>query len=288
MASISDVGETLAGMIGALIYPDGTSQPSVAGVPVIVYPGWPQEAQLDADLLALSATPPTGKCHVTIWPTPMEKNTTRYPENWVQIGSATPTLTATVSGQVVTLGGTISTPQNVVVIANGGAYVYAVQTSDTLSSIATAMSALLQDGGIAATSAGAVLTLPDSAVLTGAKIGTFGNLYREVRRTQKFFQVIVWADTPAHREAIASAIDVGLADVRFLTMPDGFGARLIYQRSAEMDAYQKAKLYRRDLTFSVEFATTQTSTATQVTQVEINSTLQNLVGDAGVTLTTYQ
>ena len=39
-------------------------------------------------------------------------------------------------------------------------------------------------------------------------------------------------------------------------MPDGFGARLIYKNSMVIDALQKANLYRRDLNYHVEYATT--------------------------------
>jgi len=44
--------------------------------------------------------------------------------------------------------------------------------------------------------------------------------------------------------------------MRFLEMPDGFGARLIYKNSMVIDAQQKANLYRRDLNYTVEYATT--------------------------------
>ena len=63
MADQSDVAATLAAMIAAALYPNGTNQPSVVGAPVIVYPGWPNPQTLDADMAA-------GKAHVSVFPRP--------------------------------------------------------------------------------------------------------------------------------------------------------------------------------------------------------------------------
>lgn len=65
-------------------------------------------------------------------------------------------------------------------------------------------------------------------------------------------------------------IDAALAFTTFLTMPDGSAARLRYRNSAMSDDLQKDCLFRRDLFYSVEYATTQTEAETQVTQEQLN------------------
>ena len=63
MADITDVSNALVTVIAGIVYPNGTSQPSITGVPVLVYQGWPDAVQLRADLAA-------GKVHVSVYPQP--------------------------------------------------------------------------------------------------------------------------------------------------------------------------------------------------------------------------
>lgn len=268
MADLSDVSAALVNLIAATVYPNGTGNASVAGVPVRVYAGWPNPAQLDADLRA--ATP---VCHVSVFPQAAEKNTTRYPTDWKPVTVNTPTLTLTIAGQTVTVGGTVpasNNPHNVVVLANGKAYVYTVLVSDTLASIAAALAALIAVDIATTSAAGPVITLPNTARILAARVGITGTALREVRRQERGFQIGIWADTPTHRDAIAGLIDPVLAFTTFLTMPDGTGARLVYKSSMISDALQKDRLYRRDLMYSVEYATTLTEVETQISQDQVN------------------
>ena len=271
MADIIDVQNALVAIAAQTLYPNGIGQPSAVTAPVRVYPGCPTAASLDSDLAA-------GTCHVSVFPSAAERNTSRYPKDWLQQTINTPTLTMTISGQTVTVGGTIppsTNPHNVMVLADGEPYAYSVQTSDTLTSIATALAALIAVGIPGTTSSGAIITIPAPARIEAARVGITGTMIREIRRQERQFQLTAWADTPAHRDAIAQTIDVALAAIEFLTMPDGYAARLIYRGSTVIDAQQKAGLYRRDLIYTVEYATTQIATATQVTQEQINVTAQD-------------
>lgn len=75
MADQSDVAEALLGLATAAVYPGGPAAPSVAGVPVRLYRGWPDPETLAADLRA-------GAAHVSVFPEPRgEVNTTRYLPN---------------------------------------------------------------------------------------------------------------------------------------------------------------------------------------------------------------
>jgi hypothetical protein len=182
------------------------------------------------------------------------------------------TLTLTINGQQITVGGAVppaNNPHNLSVLANGKPYVYAVQTSDTLNSIAAALASLIAADIPGTGAAGAVVTLPGTGRIGAARVGVTGTAVREVRRQERHFQITVWADTPAHRDAVAQPVDLVLATTKFLTMPDGFAARLIYKNSPISDSLQKTRLFRRDLIYLVEYATTQTETETQITQDQL-------------------
>ena len=279
MSDIIDVQTALVSVVATAVYPNGTGSASVSGGPIIVYAGWPTASTLDNDLLA-------GKAHVTVYPTMIENNKTRYFKDWQPGILNVGTLTAVVSGQSIAIGGTIpavSNPHIVAALVNGKPYVYAVLPTDTLATIATALAGLIAVDVAGTAASGAVITLPASANITRASVGVTGTSVREVRRQERVFQITVWANSPNQRDAISSALDVALATTQFLTMPDGYGARLIYRNSHVTDDLQKAKLYRRDFQYSVEYATTQTEVDTQITQEQLSIAVKN---DGSVQYTT--
>lgn len=281
MADISHVENALVSLIAQTLYPNGTSQPSAAGIDCIVYAGWPTASRLDADLIA-------GKTHVTVYPTATERNTTRYPKEWETQSVNAATLTLTISGQTVTVGGAMPVPfsvHNLAILANDKNYVYAVQATDTLTSIATELAALLAVDFPSTTSAVAVITCPVACHLDAAKVGTTGTSIREVRRQERVFQITVWSDTPAHRDAVIQPVDVALAATQFLNLADGTAARLIYKGSPITDNNQKAKLYRRDLMYTVEYATTQTQTNYQIVGAVTN--VSNQPSGASAPISTF-
>jgi hypothetical protein len=67
--------------------------------------------------------------------------------------------------------------------------------------------------------------------------------------------VACWCPTPSTRDAAAAAIDSYLSQTIFLPLADGTSGRLIYQDTTVFDQSQNARLYRRDLAYSVEYAT---------------------------------
>lgn len=280
MADISDVTDALVSLIASVLYPNGTGQPCITGVPTLVYAGWPQSSQLDADMAAFAGA--GGRLHVTVFPTATEKNTTRYPRDYTTQSLTPATLTLTVTGQQVTVGGTVSAPQNVGLIVNGQAYLYAVQSTDTLSTIAAALAAQVSG----ATASGAAITLPNTARLTAARAGGGGTLTAMTKQQQRTVQITVWADSPAHRAATASAIDSTLSATDFLTLSDNTAGRLTYVGSHIDDKPQKASLFRRDLMYAVDFSTTRSVAGTDVLTI-----LENIgISDAGTSpaLSTYQ
>lgn len=283
MADLTDVSNALVALVAQVLYPNGTAQPSITGVPTLVYAGWPTASQLDADLAGLPGG--TGRMHVTVFPTSTEKNVTRYFPDWQPKTQNAATLALSVAGQAITISGTVSTPQNVAVLVDGSAYTYAVQAGDTLTSIATALAALIPG----ATNAGAVITVPDGHPIRAARAGGSGTLQRETKRQMRVMQMTVWADTPDNRSATAAAIDSALSGIERIALPDGTLARMIYKAAHENDALQKAALFRRDLLYSVEYATTQVTDATEVVVVQENIDVGVTGADVYPTTTTvYQ
>jgi hypothetical protein len=284
MADLSDVENALVTLIADALYPAGAKQASTAGVPVIVYAGWPTAPSLDADLAS-------GKVHVSVFPAATERNTSRYSRDWEQQSVSMATLTLDVLGQMVTVGGAMPvpfTPHVLSLTVNGVPHPYQVQPTDTLASIAQALADLVGASVTGIGVAGAVITMPPGARIDGARVGVTGTVARELRRQQREFRITVWADTPARRIAVSRVVDVALAEVDRILLPDGQNARLRYHSSLENDSQQKTRLYRRDFIYSVEYATTQTDAATQVTQAQLNASgrLDGATQDGPIT-TTY-
>lgn len=269
MADLSDVSNALGALIGNALYPSGASgeNPSpVAGVPVRVDVGWPSPQTLDA---AMSA----GKAHVSIYPRPNERNTTRYPQTWDQSGALqTKTFTFTQAGQVVTVGGIQPSPifygHNFAAFVNGVAYIYRSLESDGVDSIAAALCALIASDVPGTTVSGAAITLPNAARIGPLRVGTQAPVLMELKRQEREYQMIVWAGTPAIRDAVAKPIDVLIPQTKFLTLADGTSARLIYKGSPFNDFDQKQGIYRRDFIVSAEYATTAADIAPEVIAVK--------------------
>lgn len=285
MADLSQVRDTIKAIVAAAIYPTGTSNPSAilqgeTPVPCQIVAGWPVKDQLAQNLAAGVAT-------VSIWPVNgAERNTSRFARVYTALSNPPPTITATVAADAVTLGGAVSTPQNLAVIAAAQAYLYAVQPGDTLTTIAAALAALIEG----ASSAGSVVTIPGATDLV-ARAGGVGTVIRELRRQERLFQVSSWCSTPAQRDAVAPFVDsvligAGLPNGReFIALPDGSSGRILYQRSNEIDQDQLVGSFRRDLIWSVDYPTTDTETVAQIVANILNLTAGNGLGD-GTTTTT--
>jgi hypothetical protein len=259
MADLTDALNAVVGLLVQALYPGGTAQPSASGDPTIVYAGWPQASQLDKDLAGFSNSQ-GGRVHVSVFARDGETLQPAYSNAWSPLSKQAATVTLSIAGQAITLGGSVSTPQNVAVLAGDQAYTYAVQSADTLTSIATALAAIIPG----ASSSGAVLTISSGVKVVAARAGGSGVMQRELQRRKRPVQITIWADTPARRTACARILDVALAASEFVALPDQTGARLVYQTSHEVDATQKANLYRRDIIYTAEYSTTQTQAATEV------------------------
>jgi hypothetical protein len=254
MADISDVENALVALIADAIYPNGSTQASVINADLIVGRGWPVPEKLYDDLKA-------GKVTVSVYPqNGVERNTTRFTTDIHTLNIPAPTVTATISGQTITFTGSLPTPQNIGVIIGdfsptAKTAIYPATSADTMITIAAGLAALLVTAGIAATASGPVLTLPATAIAS-ASVGVFGTAWQELKRQERSIQVTLWCPTPAMRDLAAPLIDVALVQNEHLLLDDGSGARLVYQRTMISDERQTVEIYRRDLVYMVEYATT--------------------------------
>jgi hypothetical protein len=75
-------------------------------------------------------------------------------------------------------------------------------------------------------------------------------------RQEQEFRISVWAPNPQVRDQACSFVTAGLAAISFLTLADGSGGRIRYKSTASIDDDQASSIYRRDLIYTVEYATT--------------------------------
>lgn len=262
MADIYDVETALTSLAQTAVYPNGTSEPSVANCDVRIYPGWPIPDTLDADLTAR-------KVHVSIFPTNIARVSTRFDTRWYTTNINVPTITLMVNNtaNTVTLNGTITVLQSCMIIVNGIGYSYGIQSTDTLNSIATQLANIIPN-----TSAfGNVITISGAFSIVG-RISFAGTSVREVAREKRMMIVTVWAPTPLIRAQIGGAIIPLFAATYRVALPDGFYGQLKYSGSREVDILEKVKCYRRDIHFEFEFATTQSENDYAVADNVINVT----------------
>lgn len=257
MADVAEIETALVNLIAAALYPTGTANSSAIAAPASIYRGWPSAADLDADIKA-------GRVNVTVFADPgMTRNTSRYWPETEQVATVAPTITATDSGAVVTLGGTV-TAGNVVGVQFGGgvlatAYAYAALAGDTLTTVAAALAAKIPG----ATSTGPVLTMP-SALDAAAVVMVPQPSATEVRRQDQGFRVSIWCSTPTQRDTVAGLIDNAFASLRdangnftrFLPIKQGEVAWIRYLRSYTVDTPTRSALWRRDLLYQIEYGTT--------------------------------
>jgi len=103
-----------------------------------------------------------------------------------------------------------------------------------------------------------------------------GQAVRELKRQIKDFQITVWAPTPPLRNTVGTVIDTALTEQCHIDLRDGAPAQMFYARQFDSDAAENWHVYRRDLIFSVNYATTQTISAPEVTEIAVTVNSHNL------------
>ncbi|HXT78034.1 MAG TPA: hypothetical protein VN702_00600 [Acetobacteraceae bacterium] len=246
MADLSDVEAALTGLVSSALYPDGATQPSAVSALCRIYRGWPNPSSLNSDLAA-------GVVNVTIFPDAGSGRVmTRYPATW-QGATTQPTVTASVSGTSVTISGSAEADQLVGLLVDGTSYVYRTQNGDTPPLVAANLAALVSANHIAIAT-DATVAIPGAYAVIG-RTARDAMSTQEVRRQERNVQVICWCPSPDLRDAVSTTIDSFLARQNFISLDDGTEGRLTYSNTSVYDQSQNALLYRRDLVYTVEYAT---------------------------------
>ncbi len=257
MADQSDVEATLASLVTSTLYPQGPNAPSVLGSLCRIFRGWPNAAALDADLAA-------GRINVTITPDPCHyRITTRYIDPPAFLAPIAPTLAITVAGQTATITttgttGAVAPGQLAGLLVDNAAYVHRTEAGDTPALVAGILASYIRTARIVQLS-GASLTIPGTGLII-PRVVADQQATLETRRQVQGFRVACWCPDPTTRDAAASLLDGTLSQSPFISLPDTSQARLRLSGTTTFDQSQNANLYRRDLLFAVEYATTVTET----------------------------
>ena len=247
MADISDVEQALVNSVSSAIYPNGTDAEGAAGSACRVFRGWPVSAQLAADLSQ-------GIANVSVFSLPGGRTTTRWPMENSSL-SAAPALQVSLSGNSATFSGAASVGQLAGVLISGKSYVYRTQEGDTLGVVLAALRDLI-DHDHTVVILGRTLMLPDVVDIV-ARTGSDSFVQSEIRRQEKRIRVSIWTGSSEQRDAVTKTVDETLAGIDFLPLADGTTARLRSDGGTVLDNQEEAAgLYRRDLIFVVEYATT--------------------------------
>lgn len=261
MADIIDVENVIVGLVNSAVYPNGTSQPSVAGINILTKPGWPERTDIDNTLLS-------GNALISVFGTKSVRDCTRF-ERYFQPTTQTPaTLTIVVTDTTITLGGTVSIPQAVNIVFNKIGYGYTVLITDTLTTIAASVAELIPG----ATSIGAIITLINTISVSGTIITSYAAA-EELIRVEQLFMVRCWCPNFTVRPIIGQAVLQQLMLNYHIVLPDGFYGLLRNDHYLDNDDIQKLILYMRDIYVKVEYATTLTQTFTTIADPFSNVTL---------------
>jgi hypothetical protein len=271
MAELADIRLALANIISAAVYPNGTGAASViSGLTgkCAVYQNDPKPEDIDTRLLS-------GDVLIAVVDTAAGRSTARYFFYETVTTPPAPTLAWTVSGNTATLTGTVSVPQNLAIQAGASWVSYAVQSADTLDSIAASVAALIPG----ATVSGATITLP-AAYIAQARVAAAGTSSREVGRQVTHFRVSIWAGTEALRSAATNVVRGALEGLTRFTLPDGTFAAI--EPGYELPVYDPLKLgvSRTNINYPVEFATVTQQQVMQIMLIETDLSIS--IGDADV------
>jgi hypothetical protein len=246
MADLAGVETALVGLATAALYPGGLAEPSSVGADCRIYRGWPAPAALDTDLRA-------GRVNVTVFPDSAPgQSLTRYPSEWH--GTPTiPTLLGSVAGDTVSFTGTADAGQVSGIKIGNRTFVYRTVSGDTPYAVVANLAALIRQERIVHL-AGSSVSIPGAASIVVRTVAD-SPAVREVRRQSHDIRISFWCPTPTLRDNATETVDIALAALTFVGLPDTSQGRIGYKNTAIFDQSQSAILYRRDLIYSVEYPT---------------------------------
>lgn len=290
MADISDVTAYLESAATSAVYPNGTSQPSVAAMDVRVFEGWPLPDQLDRDVSGtmLSGTPPMPVprpngpvSNVSIYPmlgntaTPYQILDDTFVISQPVFGLS---ITSIING-VITVSGTPNVGEYLTVISDR-TYAYS-HTGASATAILAALAADFSANYPGVSSTATTLTIPGTFSFV-VRQGGQGLLGKATHRQRQSIMISVWSPNHRARSILAAAIDNVLKQNVRVTMPDTSQALVCYNRTNLIDDRQVATIYRRDLIYDVEYATVFQFPGFVITTVNSSDTVISGFGTSAI------
>lgn len=263
---ISDLEIAIVAALGAkLVGPDfrpgGVSASnSIDGWPMLkIHRGWPSPTMLDDDLK-------NGVNTVTVFPVAgMSRLQPTRQRTWYQTSIATPTVTISIAGNVVTIGGVTGLGQ-VCGVAVGSSlknmigYAHRVTAGDSLSTVAAGLAAIIPGASVN----GTAITIPSAPVMQVGAVADQKS-FQELRHQTQDFLLTVWSPFVPDRDKISSAVDVAMMEIDRIVSLDGISTGpIIYRSSRTIDDHETIELWRRDLTFTIDYPTTTSMTQPSV------------------------
>ena len=275
MADISDVTRFLAQTVAGIVYPNGTSQPSIINMDVRIYEGWPQPAQLDLDVagkILVNGVPQPRSggqvANVSVYPMPGATATPyQILDNTYLIIAPNYGLTlATATDGTITFTGQPVTGEYVTLICDR-ANVFSRTAVDTATLIAgLASDAIPKYPGT--TYDATHLRVPAQFAMS-VRQGSIGTLGKVTHRQTHGVMISVWAPNHIIRTALGAAIDNVIKRSLIVTMPDTSEAKIVYSHTNVSDSLEATTIYRRDLIFDVEYATVWEFPGYVITTVDV-------------------
>lgn len=277
MPSESAVLSTVATAVTNAINAAGITQRGQVG------PGWPTATEMTSVLAQID-----GEWLVSVYPLKGSRNVTRNRPEYQVLQRPSVTVTASVSGNVLTFAGTPQAGLNIHVFPDAPKpdAVYLTTASDTLASIAVSVAgAISAQTGYIATPSGASVTVAGCRTLR-CNIGGSQQVLaaREVGRIQQDVQVTAWAPDDQIRSLLHDAIISGVGQLgsMYFTLPDGSDFSMKFHTSSWSDESQSSySLYVSHLIYTCEYGINQSVVATQVESVIASTTDNSHPGGVG-------
>ncbi|BBC81284.1 putative phage protein [Acetobacter orientalis] len=258
MADIVSVSHALVAQMAAIVYPDGKGRPSITGRPTKIFRGWITQA----DYEGADCTLRRGVDFVTV--IDLQGGWRRIDEPlgrpWKQGETIPSTVNLAVKGTTATVTVQVdATPAGIVglrirsnsaAIEDRAVAAYAVQATDTASTIAAALAAQIPN----ATANGATVSVPDATTIEAAVAG-YSSAVRIARRQQQLFQVTIWSSSPDARDALGTALNDGMAFIDFLTDANGSTFQIECRGDWNSDTAQNNGIYMRPCRYIATYDT---------------------------------
>jgi hypothetical protein len=263
LADLSDVMSKIADLATTACYPSGTSATSVTTRRIYIMQGWPKPQDMDN---AMTSN------YVLVNIYAIQGSTSNAPQVFAKPQIIIPAVTGLsasiddATGTVVTLSGTPQVGEYVTLIVDKHSYSYVYAPGNTAADFATGLVALIRADYANARANGTAITIDESKSIV-ARIAAPTTLGRTIHRQTQQIRIVVWANNPTDRNTVSAAIDVFLKQNLKISFADTSEAIVNYQGTYLDDNLQNTGEYRRDIIFTVTYATVEQFPGYNVTSV---------------------